>query len=127
MTELFSLQFFSVMGAHLPDPDAEIGHLAMKIQCMGWLVAKLEWIGLVDYKSVRYGLVTVIISPGEPGLMGMPGARGPPGPSGDAGEPGKSIQRTKIRFFLVRNTSLSIISSLILKLRLAEDLCKVRQ
>lgn len=60
----------------------------------------------------------VIISLGEPGL---------PGPPGYAGEPGKSIQRTKIIIFLVRNTSLSTISSLILKLRLAEDLCRVRR
>lgn len=69
----------------------------------------------------------VIISPGEPGLMGMPGARGPPGPSGDAGEPGKSIQRTEILFAQSgTQMSLSRISSLHMKLRLAEDLCTVR-
>lgn len=91
----------------------------------GKLVAKLELIG--RFKSVTSGLLMLVISLGEPGLMGMPGARGPPGPSGDAGQPGKNTQRTKIPFAQSgTQTSLSTISSLNLKLRLAEDLCTVR-
>lgn len=94
------------------------------------MLQNIQWPSLngsLDCKSVISGLLMVIVSPGEPGLMGMPGARGPPGPSGDAGEPGESIQRTEILFAQSgAQMSLSRISSLYLKLRLADDLCTVR-